>query len=56
MKMQLLLTLVLVLSVNSLLMSQEVPNALNYVSGDKNTFRSDGKHETNPAQLDIQKQ
>ena len=56
MKMQLLLTLVLVLSVNSLLMSQEVPNALNYLSGDKNTFRSDGKHETNPSQLDIQKQ
>ena len=55
MKKQIILTLVLILSVNSILLSQEVPNAFNFVGDNKNTYRSDGKLETENFSLDSRK-
>lgn len=56
MKKQIILTLALILSINSFLLSQEVPNAFNFVGENKNTYRSDGKQEINKVSLDAVKQ
>lgn len=42
-----LLFLAILLSVHANLLSQEVPNAFNFVGNSQNTFRADGKYEVN---------
>ncbi len=49
--------LLTVFALSSYLSAQEVPNAINYVGTQTNTFRADGKYEINPVQdSKIQKQ